>query len=80
MLELDGLKAQLKTYEEPLAQMRSSLDLDSKEKRVEELERTMAEPSFWENPENASKLQNSSSSRSKQKAGCRMRMQRFRTS
>ena len=57
MLELDELKAQLKTYEEPLAQMRSSLDLDSKEKRVEELERTMAEPSFWENPENASKLQ-----------------------
>ena len=57
MLELDELKAQLKTYEEPLAQMRSSLDLDSKEKRVEELERTMAEPSFCENPENASKLQ-----------------------
>ena len=32
MLELDELKAQLKTYEEPLSQMRSSLDLDSKEK------------------------------------------------
>ena len=57
MLELDELKAQLKTYEEPLAQMRSSLDLDSKEKRVEELERSMAEPSFWENPEAASKMQ-----------------------
>ena len=57
MLELDELKAQLKTYEEPMQQMRSSLDLDNKEKRIEELERTMAEPSFWENPENASKLQ-----------------------
>ena len=57
MLELDELKAQLKTYEEPMQQMRSSLDLDNKEKRVEELERTMAEPSFWENPENAAKLQ-----------------------
>ena len=57
MLELDELKAQLKTYEEPLSQMRSSLDLDSKEKRVEELERSMAEPSFWENPESASKMQ-----------------------
>ncbi len=57
MLELEDLKAQLKTYEEPLAQMRSSLDLDSKEKRIEELERTMAEPSFWENPEQAAKLQ-----------------------
>ena len=57
MLELDELKARLKTYEEPMQQMRSSLDLDNKEKRIEELERTMAEPGFWENPENASKLQ-----------------------
>ena len=57
MLELDELKAQLKAYEEPMQQMRSSLDLDNKEKRIEELERTMAEPGFWENPENASKLQ-----------------------
>ena len=57
MLELDELKAQLKTYEQPMEQMRSSLDLDNKEKRIEELERTMAEPSFWENPEKASKLQ-----------------------
>jgi peptide chain release factor 2 len=57
MLELDELKAQLKTYEEPMQQMRSSLDLDNKEKRAEELERTMSEPGFWENPENASKLQ-----------------------
>ena len=57
MLELDELKAQLKTYEEPMQQMRSSLDLDNKEKRIEELERTMAEPGFWENPENAQKLQ-----------------------
>ena len=57
MLELDELKAQMKTYEEPMQQMRSSLDLDNKEKRIEELERTMAEPGFWENPENAQKLQ-----------------------
>jgi peptide chain release factor 2 len=57
MLELDELKAQLKTYEEPMQQMRSSLDLDNKEKRIEELERTMSEPGFWENPEKASKLQ-----------------------
>ncbi len=57
MLELDELKARLKTYEEPMQQMRSSLDLDNKEKRIEELERTMAEPSFWENPDNAAKLQ-----------------------
>ena len=57
MLELNELKAQMKTYEEPMQQMRSSLDLDNKEKRIEELERTMAEPGFWENPENAQKLQ-----------------------
>ena len=57
MLELDELKARMKTYEEPMQQMRSSLDLDNKEKRIEELERTMAEPGFWENPEQAQKLQ-----------------------
>ena len=57
MLELDELKAQMKTYEEPMQQMRCSLDLDNKEKRIEELERTMAEPGFWENPEKAQKLQ-----------------------
>ena len=57
MLELDELKARMKTYEEPMQQMRSSLDLDNKEKRIEELERTMAEPGFWENPEKAQKLQ-----------------------
>lgn len=57
MLELDELKARLKAYEEPMQQMRSSLDLDNKEKRIEELERTMAEPGFWENPEKASKQQ-----------------------
>ena len=57
MLELDELKAQLRTYEEPMQQMRSSLDLDNKEKRIEELERTMAEPGFWDNPEKAQKLQ-----------------------
>ena len=38
MLELDELKAQMKTYEEPMQQMRSSLDLENKEKRIEELE------------------------------------------
>ena len=57
MLELDELKVQMKNYEEPMQQMRSSLDLDNKEKRIEELERTMAEPDFWSNPENASRLQ-----------------------
>ena len=56
MLELDELKAQMKTYEEPMQQMRSSLDLDNKEKRIEELERTMAEPGFWENPEKAQEM------------------------
>ena len=47
MIELDEFKAKLKTYEQPLEEMRSSLDLENKERRIEELERTMAEPSFW---------------------------------
>ena len=56
MIELDEFKAKLKTYEQPLEEMRSSLDLENKERRIEELERTMAEPSFWDNPEQSQKI------------------------
>ena len=56
MIELDEFKAKLKTYEQPLEEMRSSLDLENKERRIEELERTMAEPAFWDNPEQSQKI------------------------
>lgn len=39
MVELDAFKSELNTYTEPLKEVRDSLDLENKEKRVEELER-----------------------------------------
>ncbi|MGN1148706.1 MAG: peptide chain release factor 2 [Lachnospiraceae bacterium] len=55
MVELDNMKAKLLTYETPLAEVRDSLDLASKEKRIEELEREMEAPGFWDNPERSNK-------------------------
>ncbi|MCI9379527.1 MAG: peptide chain release factor 2 [Dorea sp.] len=51
MVELDQFKTLLNAYEEPLAEMRDSLDLAGKERRIEELERKIEEPGFWDNPE-----------------------------
>ena len=51
MVELDQFKAILNSYAKPLVEVRDSLDLANKEKRIEELERKMEEPDFWDNPE-----------------------------
>ncbi len=54
MVELDEFKTTLGTYEEPLKEVRDSLSLDTKRLRIEELERNMEAPDFWENAEKAS--------------------------
>ncbi|MBS5326064.1 MAG: peptide chain release factor 2 [Schaedlerella sp.] len=51
MVLLDELKQNLTAYEEPLKDLRDSLDLASKKERIEELERKIEEPNFWDNPE-----------------------------
>ncbi|NBH97686.1 peptide chain release factor 2 [Anaerotruncus sp. 1XD22-93] len=51
MVELDQFKYTLNTYEKPLVEVRDSLDLANKEKRIQELERKMEEPDFWDKPE-----------------------------
>ncbi len=55
MVELDAFKTELGTYEQPLKEVRDSLDLAVKEQRIEELERKMEEPNFWDDPEKAQK-------------------------
>ena len=54
MVELDQFKYTLNGYTEPLKEVRDSLDLENKEKRVEELEREMEAPGFWDNAERLS--------------------------
>ena len=51
MVELDAIKTELVTYEAPLAEMKLSLALDVKAERVQELEREMEAPGFWDDTE-----------------------------
>ncbi|MDY2595421.1 MAG: peptide chain release factor 2 [Oliverpabstia sp.] len=51
MVELDQFKSILATYTEPLVEVRDSLDLANKEQKVEELEREMEAPDFWDDAE-----------------------------
>jgi peptide chain release factor 2 len=53
VVELDQFKTELNSYDEPLKEVRDSLDLALKEQRIEELERKMEEPGFWDEPEKA---------------------------
>lgn len=56
MLLLDNMKIEILAYEEPLKEMRASLHLEGKEKRIEELEMEMAAPNFWDDPDKANGL------------------------
>ncbi len=56
MVELDQFKFTLSTYEKPLEEVRESLNLDAKLRRIDEIDKTMEEPSFWEDAEMSTKL------------------------
>ena len=55
MIELDQIKQQLIACEEPLTEVKASLDLESKTKRIEELEMEMEAPGFWDDPDYSNK-------------------------
>ncbi len=55
MVELDQIKQQLAACEEPLTEVKASLDLESKTKRIEELEMEMEAPGFWDDPDYSNK-------------------------
>ena len=50
MVELDNFKSVLGTYKAPLQEVRDSLDLINKEQKIQELEREMEAPDFWNDP------------------------------
>ncbi|MBE5971940.1 MAG: peptide chain release factor 2 [Lachnoclostridium sp.] len=56
MVELDQFKYTLSTYEKPIQEVRVALNLDAKLKKIDELDRTMEEPSFWEDADRAAKM------------------------
>jgi peptide chain release factor 2 len=51
MVELDQMKTEILSYEVPLKEVRDSLDLENKSKRIEELEMEMEAPGFWDDPD-----------------------------
>ena len=55
MVELDQYKYLLSSYEQPLADLKNSLDLENKQNRIRELDAAMEEPDFWNNPEKSTK-------------------------
>lgn len=56
MVELDNYKVELSSYEKPLQEVRDSLNLGEKKFRIEELEKNMEAPDFWDDAEKASQF------------------------
>ena len=55
MVELDQFKYTLSTYDETLKEVKDSRDLENKERRITELDKSMEEPGFWDDPERSTK-------------------------
>ena len=56
LIEFDNCKAELVSYKPVLDELRASLDLENKGRRIVEMERQMEEPGFWDNAEKSTKL------------------------
>ncbi|MCR5250645.1 MAG: peptide chain release factor 2 [Lachnospiraceae bacterium] len=56
MVELDQMKLEITQYTDTLKEVRDSLDIDNKKRRIEELDMEMASPEFWNDPDRANKL------------------------
>ena len=50
MVELDNFKTVLATYKSPLQEVKAALDLVNKQQKIQELEREMEAPDFWNDP------------------------------
>lgn len=50
MVELDNFKTELATYKAPLTEVKAALDLVNKQQKIQELEREMEAPDFWNDP------------------------------
>ena len=55
MVELDQFKYRISGYDAQIENIKQSLDLDSKKKRIEELAAAMAAPGFWADPDRSKK-------------------------
>ena len=55
MVELEQYKSEILLYKEPIEELKNSLGLENKSQRIEELERQMEAPDFWDIPEQSNK-------------------------
>ncbi len=53
MVELDAMKQEILGYRDSLQEVGESLALEDKKQKIEELERRMQEPNFWDDPDKA---------------------------
>lgn len=53
MVALDNIRIELQGYEKPLEEVRNSLNLEDKKLRIQELERNMEAPDFWDDADTA---------------------------
>ena len=56
LIEFDNCKAELVSYKPTMEELKASLDLENKGRRIVEMERQMEEPGFWDNAEKSAKL------------------------
>lgn len=55
IVELEDMRRELECYEQPMADVKKALDLDSKKEKIEELNREMEAPDFWNDAEISAK-------------------------
>ena len=54
MVALDNIRIELQGFEKPLEEVKNSLNLEDKKLRIQELERNMEAPNFWDDADAAS--------------------------
>ena len=56
VLELDEYKLELQKFRRPLEEVKASLDIESKEKRIAELDEAMQQPGFWDDAQKSGQI------------------------
>lgn len=56
MVLFDQMKQELSTFKEPLNEVKSALNCEDKKNRIEEIERKMEEPGFWDDPQKSAQI------------------------
>lgn len=56
MVLFDQMKQELSTYKDPLNEVKSALNCEDKKNRIEEIERRMEEPGFWDDPQKSAQI------------------------